>query len=110
LVFDHFPFFCAQIGIGKMTGKRLEVLFRENQIFLCFCVFLRSFWHRKILRKNKGKNCKKSGKLIANFFPENGSENTMKVSDFWWFCLVRILPVFYMALKNVHAHWLSLAW
>ncbi len=36
-----------------MSGNGSEVLFRENQIFcfLCFFVFMRSFWHRKILRK-----------------------------------------------------------
>ncbi len=81
MVFDHFPVFALKIGLEICPEVDLKFCLEKIGFFdfLCFCVFMRSFWHRKILRKNNGKIAKVqkiNSKLLfsGKMAPENTYE------------------------------------
>jgi hypothetical protein len=94
--FDHFPAFALKLGLVKCPEIDLKFCLEKIGFlfFVCFCVFLRSFWHRKILRKKMVKTAKVL-KINSNLFFSGKwlQKIYMKVSNFRWFCLVRFLPI-----------------
>jgi hypothetical protein len=51
MVFDHFPVFALKLGIGKYPEIDQKFCLEKTGFFECFCVFMKSFWQRKINRK-----------------------------------------------------------
>ena len=83
MVFDHFPDFALKMGLENFPEIDLKFCFEKIGFFgfLYFCVFIRSVWHWKILRKNIIVKIAIVRKLIPNFyFPEKmAPENTYEI-------------------------------